>query len=294
MDYIQSSNKQEDKFGVGEHGFSAGNPTGGVPATFFTPDWSDAVQQELINTVKAGGVVPAAGVLTQLRQALKRMFGGNLTTVNFAASPFALTRDHAGIVIIDAIAGSVVLTLPAANLLAGLPYEFRRSDSSVNTVTINRAGADVIDEADTSIVLPPKAVRRIRADGATGWLSLNASVASQAEVNAGTDDAKFVSSKKLRAGFAMSLTSNGYIAFPTWLGGLIVQWGNTAHTGVAIGWTYPVAFPVACFTVFSNIRTDNGASVVISFSATSAEGTALVDGSNASGSHNYNWLAMGH
>ncbi|MHC8288437.1 phage tail-collar fiber domain-containing protein [Pseudomonas sp. XS1P51] len=73
-----------------------------------------------------------------------------------------------------------------------------------------------------------------------------AKVATQAQVNAGVDDATIVTPKKLRFGFAYSFTPNGYIAFPSWLGGFIVQWMKTqaiapgAFTALV---TYPIAFP---------------------------------------------------
>lgn len=71
MDFIQTSNKQLDKFGAGEHGFSGGNPSGGVSATFMSPEWCDDVQQELINVIKAAGIAPAAATRNQLLLALR-------------------------------------------------------------------------------------------------------------------------------------------------------------------------------------------------------------------------------
>jgi len=45
-------------------------------------------------------------------------------------------------------------------------------------------------------------------------------------------------------GFVASTGANGYIKFPTWLGGFIVQWGgaNSGAAGVAV--TFPLAWPI--------------------------------------------------
>ncbi|WP_321919814.1 gp53-like domain-containing protein [Paraburkholderia tropica] len=72
-----------------------------------------------------------------------------------------------------------------------------------------------------------------------------AKVATQAQTVAGTDDTTIVTPKKLRAGFSISIGPNGYLAFPTWLGGLIVQWGYVQSTGAVGSYavTTPIAFP---------------------------------------------------
>ena len=71
-------------------------------------------------------------------------------------------------------------------------------------------------------------------------------IATQTEVNAGVDDSKIVTSKKLKNLFGSNLNTgvNGYQKLP---GGLIIQWGEAAYreinsaTGEII--TLPVAFP---------------------------------------------------
>lgn len=212
----------------------------------------------LMEVVKAAGLagvpfdkaVPASYQV--LVKAIKHLTGGNVSTVT--AGAVALTADHAGLVLVDATAGNVVITLPAAAAFEGLPYEFRRSDTvSANIVTINRAGADAIDEGAASFTLVPKAVQKIRSDGVGKWSTITPVAASQADVNAGADDSKFVTPKKLRLGFSMILGGNGCIALPTWLGGLIFQWGSSAviASGANLVVTLPMAFPNAIFNFYT-------------------------------------------
>lgn len=89
-------------------------------------------------------------------------------------------------------------------------------------------------------------------------------IGTQAEVDASVLDNVAVTPKKLRAGFAISLAQNGYIAFPSWLGGLILQWGRAADGDITSGTlvSFPVAFPKECFAVFVTAR-DQGQSVGI-------------------------------
>lgn len=92
MDFIQSSNKQVDKFGPGKHGFSAGNPTGGILATYFTNVWADGVQQEIINAIEAAGLVPSAAVLNQLMQAIPLLAPGRLGAIRVLTGAGTFTK----------------------------------------------------------------------------------------------------------------------------------------------------------------------------------------------------------
>ncbi|WP_225422428.1 phage tail protein [Pseudomonas huaxiensis] len=104
------------------------------------------------------------------------------------------------------------------------------------------------------------AVVKQSTEAAFGW----AKVATQAQVEAGTNDAVIVTPKKLRAGFSALLEDNGYIALPSWLGGLIVQWGRAVGVPQAIdapdvvGPTMdiplPLTFPTAAWRVLATMN----------------------------------------
>lgn len=119
--------------------------------------------------------------------------------------------------------------------------------------------------------------------GGANWIALPAGIASTAEVEAGTDDTKAVTPKKLRFGVTMSLGVNGYLALPSWLGGVILQWGRgtinmrTASGSYYVGSasvSYPLAFPNAAWVVIPQIQNSPNAMdslSVASFSTTSVE-----------------------
>lgn len=124
-----------------------------------------------------------------------------------------------------------------------------------------------------------------------------AKVATDAQMLDSANDAVMVTPKKARKGFAISLTANGYITFPTWLGGWIVQWGSGLYASdTPVPFT--LAFPAACLAVVAgagNYNAPNAAYQKIAaiaaylptktgFTASSATGIA------ASGA----WLAFGY
>ncbi|WP_406869748.1 gp53-like domain-containing protein [Paraburkholderia fungorum] len=122
-----------------------------------------------------------------------------------------------------------------------------------------------------------------------------AKVATQAITNAGTDDTTIVTPKKLRAGFAFSFGTIGYLAFPTWLGGLIIQWGfySLPPSVYTVTISLPIAFPNA---YMMGVICDSGQSAY-PFGMTAASKSQInlyvttAKGANASGA---NWIAIGN
>ncbi|MEA9415962.1 phage tail protein [Aeromonas caviae] len=122
------------------------------------------------------------------------------------------------------------------------------------------------DQDDTSYITPKKLWGWVKQSTETVLGMMK--VATQAQTNTGTADDVAVTPKKLRAGFAVSLENSGYIAFPTWLGGLIIQWGSNTFMNSGITTqanTFPITFPAACFIVnmgsYENSATTNDAPV---------------------------------
>lgn len=225
----------------------------GLPGYFGKPDpitgvktvpgyeWYNAVQEELIAIFVDAGLVPDAATLTQIRQAIRRMAGANVTTLS---ANTALTADHAGVVMIDAAGGNRTITLPAANAAGGrpLPFSLIRTDTSTNTVTVQCVGADTI-EGGTSISLAVGERLSMVSDGASTW--------------------------RFRSGrHTQLLAGPGWQRLPS---GLIMQWGSAVTGGAgSVAVTFPIAFPAAVFSVVlgSNVYPGVGVHTLASLSTT--------------------------
>lgn len=153
--------------------WTEGNPATGIPATLERASWFNMLQEELRAIPVAAGIVPSKTSYNQVLLAIKRLFGGYLTVVNFAVSPFSVTADHAGMILIDATAGNVVINLPAVNVFAvKLEYRFVRTDATANTVTVNSSGANTFLGGATGFVLIGQGdYRAIAGDSVSKWLT---------------------------------------------------------------------------------------------------------------------------
>lgn len=79
-----------------------------------------------------------------------------------------------------------------------------------------------------------------------------AKIAPQTQVDEGLVDDVIVTPKKLRMGFSYQFDNIGYIAFPSWLGGFLMQWGvATTIASDNVNATFPIPFNQKCFRVFA-------------------------------------------
>jgi len=129
-----------------------------------------------------------------------------------------------------------------------------------------------------------------------------AKIATQTLTDAGVDDATMVTPKKLRAGFLSSFTANGYLALPSWLGGLVIQWGSLSVIGTATV-PLPMGWPTGkCFGVWGTGQTGvDGASggsawvesAVVSNSQIFLKVVTSSSSGNVQGNRGVSWLAIG-
>lgn len=120
--------------------------------------------------------------------------------------------------------------------------------------------------------------------------------ATQPEVNAGILDSVGVTPKKLRAGFAVSAGPTGYIAFPTWMGGIIIQWGEAASgAGGAAPVIFPLVFTQGAYVISPMVGASAVTNITVAGHITSKSGAllyAIQSGAGVAGV-SLGWIAIG-
>jgi len=124
-----------------------------------------------------------------------------------------------------------------------------------------------------------------------------AKVATQAEVDAGVDDTKFVTAKKLLAGFGMTAGQNGFIRLPRWLGGFTIQWGlTTVGSNGDCVITLPTNYNVQHFQILSIAGSITG--MAVAYTGLSLSGAVIPHyvpstAAKAGGGYNCVWISFG-
>lgn len=175
----------------------------------------------------------------------------------------ATSGDIKKILLSDATLASYVQTLPPASSGNGFPIAVCKTDATVNTISVTRAGSDTIGGGSSPyILINQNDTVTLVSDGVSNWnyQSKNTTIpaastsvqgivqlATNTEVITGTDSLKAVVPSSLKNLFtsASSLVASGYYTLP---GGFIVQWG-TCPDSTDTPITFPIPFPTSCFVV---------------------------------------------
>jgi hypothetical protein len=141
------------------------------------------------------------------------------------------------------------------------------------------------------------AATQLDARNAIGVASANDSTegivarATDGEAISGVNDTKFLTPKKLKLGFSITLAPNGQITFPSWLGGLSYRWGSIT---LAAGQQSTVTtFSTQCFqgsAVNNTIGTSGGDGAM----RCAPSGTSLIVTNAESSTRTVGWTAVGY
>lgn len=156
-----------------------------------------------------------------------------------------------------------------------------------------QAGSDA-----TKAITPAALAARTATESRTGLLE----IATQAEVNAGTDDERAVTPKKLRAGFTIVKSGGLFgIAFPSWLGGFIINAGKTdvpandSPVTVSLPIAYATQHTAAVACVNYGAIIPNGMIGAVAYSNSLTEVIVMADASHQSmGITNISWISIGY
>jgi hypothetical protein len=135
---------------------------------------------------------------------------------------------------------------------------------------------------------------------------LMGTTASQGEVDTGSTDTGFVTPLKLRWGFSFIKGgggANNAIVFPSWLGGLMIQWGvhiaNAADAETTV--TFPLGFNIipACVSGFTHDGVMTQSTVAPQARLLTATGFQsrredVINSSSFSGTAYIRWIAVGY
>jgi hypothetical protein len=310
--------------------YTEGNPGAGVDATLIKARWLNTIQRELINLIAGAGIPLDGADDSQALKAVSRLAASAAEFPNITKKPDTL----AGYGIVDAYTkteagqsfASRAATLAGYNItdaytvtqvdgllsgkagrattLAGYgivdAYTKTEAGQSFASRAVTLAGYNITDAYTVTQVdglLAGKASKAAATESFAGIIAIS----TQNQTNAGIDDATSITPKKMRAGFLSSFTANGFIAFPTWLGGLVIQWGRTAtiFDGASTTVSLPLSFPATALQVWTSIYGDvsgDGAACRVSsgqFLSRSEIKVSYNETNAAIGGATISWLCVG-
>ncbi|TFW71410.1 hypothetical protein C3Y98_04710 [Methylotenera oryzisoli] len=282
MKRIDTSTRAVDLFGAGKDGYKDGNKALGIVPTDMNASSLNSIQEEIASVIEGTGVALNPADNAQLSTAIKALIAnyGNdyiakfTTTANINLNGLAAQAggDWSGAL----TAGDVILVkdqttgaqngwyVAAAGAWSRVTWADVSAEIKPAVLTMVSGGATLADSiwiltTDAPITLGTTSLVFARKDGGAVTAASDPTFVNNSSSPASTSWVRgAMAAIATAAGFAVSLTANGYIKFPSWLGGWIVQWATGTNdaannTEVSQTITWPLAFPTAA--LFSSVST---------------------------------------
>jgi hypothetical protein len=155
--------------------------------------------------------------------------------------------------------------------------------AAVEGVNLLRATQNLLDVSSVATAFAN--IKQAATDAATGVVEL----ATNAEALAGADATRAVTSAGLASN--KSLAAEGHMALP---GGLMLKWGVTGAVSGGAAYSFPTAFPTACFMVLTTPDTSARSTGVSAFDASGFTYTMNISTSGAASSARAYYIALGN
>ncbi|WP_339476524.1 phage tail protein [Pseudomonas fluorescens] len=144
MDYPKSV----PSVGLVDGRFVDENPVAGTPGSLIPAVWGNSVTQEILSVISGGGLTASEADNSQLLKAIQAIVGSASpmrSVVTRIAASKTLIEQELGLVLIDAGAGALSVSLPPANAKLGIrDVIVRRVDNSGNRLVVQSSSGDVI------------------------------------------------------------------------------------------------------------------------------------------------------
>jgi hypothetical protein len=115
-------------------------------------------------------------VVRDLEETVSSLSGGGTTTGTVIVLPVTTVTGDAtltnanGLVLADATAAALTLTLPAASGNTGLVLEVKKIDVTANTVTVQSAFSEDIDGGGSAVISTSMTALSFASDGSSWWI----------------------------------------------------------------------------------------------------------------------------
>lgn len=239
--------KSMPDLGLVDGRFTDGTLDGTVAPSVDSAVWANAVTDEILNVIRAGGLTPKETEVNQMAQAIMNILPARLGTCEIVSDWNKAVK--------SGWYGSNASTIngPLVSAFAVGRVDAYNSDWIVQTVRL----FFVASAADTATYQRQYSTST---NGWSAWYRIRQSedelFATDAEATALAATKKAISPAQLGTMFGRSHAAAGYQKLP---GGLILQWGTYAENGLPLqaggnttrNLTFPIAFPTQTFQVVS-------------------------------------------